>query len=57
VPGLGDDNFYFCVDEACAQAAVFVRRGHLAFQITDLATGLTGATTLSRLALGRLTRP
>jgi hypothetical protein len=58
VPGLGDDNFYFCA-ETCAQASLFVRRGHIAFLISDLAGGdaLGGATTLARLALGRLTRP
>ncbi|MEP7378120.1 MAG: hypothetical protein ABI725_01005 [Chloroflexota bacterium] len=58
VPGLGDENFYSC-PLTCAQAFVYVRRGHIAVVISDLAGGdaLTGATTLARLALGRLTRP
>lgn len=57
VAGLGDENFYYCAD-ACTLGSLYVRRGHIAFVISDLAGVdlVAGATTLARLALGRLTR-
>jgi hypothetical protein len=56
IPGIGDENFYWC-GQSCSVGGLFVRRGHLALLISDLAgiDLIGGTTTLARLALGRLT--